>query len=378
MDVLGTLIYATMLGILALALLQAVNKPWQMQTTCLIALLVLFIIHVCGELVVYSGAYQYVPWLVGAQFPIRVLLGPALYFYACATMSPSPEFSKRDYLLALSGPLLVIAVMLPFVTGLNSAEKLALANPATRNPEHYKLALFSCFAATQIFVFYTAVYFFRALKLHSRHRQQLMERFSEIESRSVNWFGVILLLWGLVWLCYAISYISVFFGWRWFGQGVLLPIFEACVLLAFAYLALNQAILAPSDKAEPRVQQPRTTTVSLDRMQRIAAKLKRAMKDEQLFMEEDLSLNKLASVIGVSENHVSETLSQLLQTNFFQFVNGYRIEEAEKLLKSTDSQVSTIQFDVGFNSKSTFNTAFKKATGLTPTQYRKQKSTVTH
>ncbi|WP_240479506.1 helix-turn-helix domain-containing protein [Pseudoalteromonas rubra] len=199
-----------------------------------------------------------------------------------------------------------------------------------------------------------------------------------IESRSVNWFGVILLLWGLVWLCYAISYISVFLGWRWFGQGVVLPIFEACVLLAFAYLALNQAILAPSDKAEPRAQQPRTSTVSLDRMQRIAAKLERVMKDEQLFMEEDLSLNKLASVIGVSENHISETLSQLLQTNFFQFVNGYRIEEAEKLLKSTDSQVSTIQFDVGFNSKSTFNTAFKKATGLTPTQYRKQKSTVTN
>ncbi|WP_194867344.1 helix-turn-helix domain-containing protein [Pseudoalteromonas sp. PPB1] len=377
MNVLGTLIYACMFGILALALLQAVNKPRQMQTTYLIALLVLLIIHVCGELVVYTGAYQYVPWLVGAQYPLRVLLGPALYLYACATMSPNPEFSKRTYLWALSGPVLVIAVMLPFTISLSSAEKLALADPATRNPEHYKLALFSCFAATQIFVLYTAVYFFRALKLHRRHRQQLMERFSEIESRSLSWFGVILLFWGLVWLCYATGYISVFYGWRWFGQGVILPIFETCVLLAFAYLALKQPILVKADKGEPRSEQPRTSTVSLDRMQRIAVKLQSAMKEEQLFMEEDLSLNKLSKAIGISENHISETLSQLLKTNFFQFVNGYRISHAEKLLKETDMQILTIQFEVGFNSKSTFNTAFKKATGLTPSLYRKQEKAVT-
>ncbi|AZZ97831.1 AraC family transcriptional regulator [Pseudoalteromonas sp. R3] len=372
MSVLGTLIYSSMLGMLLLALLQAVNKPRQRQTTYLIALLALLIVHVCGELVVYSGAYRYVPWLVGAQFPVRVLLGPALYFYACATMSPNPEFSKRTYAWALSGPILVMAVMAPFVSGLTSAEKLALADPATRDPQHYKLALFSCFASTQIFVLYTAVYFISALKLHTRHRQQLMERFSDIESRSISWFAIILLLWGLVWLCYATGYISVFLGWRWFGQGVILPIFEACVLLAFAYLALKQPILTPADKGEPRARQPRTSTVSLDRMQRISAKLEKAMEEDQLFMEEDLSLNKLSSAIGVSENHISETLSQLMQTNFFQFVNRYRISQAEKLLKETDMQVSSIQFEVGFNSKSTFNTAFKKATGLTPSLYRKQ------
>jgi AraC-like DNA-binding protein len=107
-------------------------------------------------------------------------------------------------------------------------------------------------------------------------------------------------------------------------------------------------------------------------MELIAGKLNKEMAANKLFMEEDLSLNRLSLAISVSENHISETLSQYLNTNFFHFVNGFRIEEAKQLLQNTGSLVSTITFEVGFNSKSTFNTAFKKSLGITPSSYRKQ------
>jgi AraC-like DNA-binding protein len=105
-------------------------------------------------------------------------------------------------------------------------------------------------------------------------------------------------------------------------------------------------------------------------MQEIALKLKGAMSQKALFMEEDFSLNRLSNAIGVSENYISETLSQCLHTNFFQFVNRYRVEAAKALLKESDKQVSTIALEVGFNTKSTFNVAVKKVTGETPTSYR--------
>lgn len=83
------------------------------------------------------------------------------------------------------------------------------------------------------------------------------------------------------------------------------------------------------------------------------------MKEGKLFLHNDLSLKKLSESISETENHISETLSQLLQTNFFQFVNGFRIEEAKAELQDKGKLVTNIALDVGFNSKSTFNTAFK-------------------
>ncbi|MCF2859228.1 helix-turn-helix transcriptional regulator [Pseudoalteromonas sp. SMS1] len=371
MDVLDTVIYSSMWGVILLALVQAVNKPKQPQTTYLITLLVLLLIHVSGELVIYTGAYQYFPALVGMQMPIRILLGPALFFYACATMSPTLSISKKSYAYALIGPAIAVLVMLPFVVGFTSAEKLALADPATRNPEHFKVALYTCIANMVVFMVFNAFYFIKALQVHTRHRQQLMERFAEIQSRSLDWFRIMLLMWGIVWLCYSLSYIPTLTGWRlpWLD---LLPFFEATVLLAFAQLALNQPILSKEDKGLPVSAQLRSATLSQEKMDVISGALKNIMKEKQLFMDYELSLNKLSKAIGVSENHISETLSQSLETNFFQFVNGYRISEAKKRLVETDKRVSTIQYEVGFNSKSTFNTAFKKSTGLTPSLYRKQ------
>ncbi|TQF70204.1 helix-turn-helix domain-containing protein [Pseudoalteromonas luteoviolacea] len=377
MDVLDTVVYSSMWGVILLALVQAVSKPKQPQTTYLIVLLLLLLIHVSGELIIYSGAYQYFPALVGMQMPVRILLGPALFFYACATMSPTLSISKKSYAFAMIGPVVAILVMLPFVTGFTSEEKLALADPATRNPEHFKIALYTCIANMVVFMAFNAIYFFKALQVHIKHRQQLMDRFSEIQSRSLDWFRVMLALWGIVWLCYALSYIPTLTGWKlpWLD---LLPFFEAFVLIAFAQLALNQPILTKADKGPPVPEQPRSATLNQDRMDAISVELKNVMHEKQLFMDEELSLNKLSKAIGVSENHISETLSQKLKTNFFQFVNGYRIAAAEKLLQETDKRISTIQYEVGFNSKSTFNTAFKKSTGLTPSLYRKKSALVTH
>lgn len=371
-NVVSTVVYSSMLGITVFALVDAAFKPKHRQTIFLIGLLILLLIHILGELYIYTGAYQYLPALAGIQFPIRVLLGPALYFYAYATMSANRTLPKRDYVIAMLGPVLVIFAMAPFALGLSSAEKLALANPLTRDPENYKLALLACSSAMLIFIVFTGAYLIAALKLHQRHRSQLMERFAAIEQRSLDWFKIVLILWGCTWLMYALEFITVFMNLHWFGSGVVLPILEALVLMAFAYLALNQTVLIESDRGSPQASNTRAAALSIEKMELIAGKLNKEMAANKLFMEEDLSLNRLSLAISVSENHISETLSQYLNTNFFHFVNGFRIEEAKQLLQNTGSLVSTITFEVGFNSKSTFNTAFKKSLGITPSSYRKQ------
>lgn len=366
-----TVIYASMLGVTIFALVDAVCKPKHQQTVFLIGLLVLLLIHILGELLIYTGAYRYLPALAGMQLPLRVLLGPALYFYAHATMSVDRHLPTRAYLFAATGPVMVLVAMAPFIFGLSSAEKLALADPLTRNPEHFKLAVLACTSAMVIFVLFTFGYLTAALKLHQQHRVQLMQRFAAIEAQSLDWFRVVLLLWGCTWFLFALEYITVFLELRWVGSGVVLPLLEAMVLLAFAYLALNQSVLTDSDRGVPQNTTPRVAALSHERMAFIAEKLNTVMTEDELFMDENLSLNKLSQAVSVSENHISETLSQHLTTNFYHFVNGFRIEAAKMRLKNSTDSVAVISYDVGFNSKSTFNTAFKKASGMTPSAFRK-------
>lgn len=364
-----------MTGAILLAVIQTFSKPADRQTRSLAGLLVLLLVHCLGELFTYSGAYQYAPSLAGAELPLRVLLGPALFFYAHATMSPQHAIPAKYYKLALAGPLMVIVAMLPFVLSLDAQQKLALADPSTRDPDHFKLALFACSTGTLLFLGFTAVYLGAALRLHQQHRTQLMARFSSIEKRSMDWFRGILLMWGSAWLLYAIEFSAGAFGWHWFGSGLVLPLLESVILVAFIHLALRQPVLTQEDKDIPAAQQPRSPTLSEPRMKEIAEKLVLAMQKDKVFLNEALSLNQLSKDISVSENHISETLSQYLKSNFFHFVNGYRIEAAKRLLRTTSNPVTSIAFEVGFNSKSTFNAAFRKSVGTTPTAFRNHMTT---
>lgn len=369
-DVFPTVIYSCMMGMTAIALLEVFKRPAQRQNVFLKGLLLLLLIHLAGELFIYSGAYVYAPALAGAQLPFRVLLGPALYFYAHATMSPDKAIDKSKWALALSGPIIVILAMFPFIFLITPAEKLALADPATRDPELWKIAISTCLFATIVFIFFTFLFLVMASRLHSSHRQQLMERFSDIEQRSLDWFKPLLFVWGAAWLMYAVEFALGALGWFWLGSGVVLPLFETIVLAIFIQRALSQKVLNESEKGLPSSNQVRLALLSSEKMQLIATKLERTMKQDKLFLQENLSLNKLSESISETENHISETLSQFLNTNFFQYVNGFRVEEAKKALQNKDKLVTTIALDVGFNSKSTFNTAFKKIVGHSPSAYR--------
>lgn len=370
-DIVPTVLYSGMMGVVVSALVRAASKPKHKQTTYLSGLLALLLVHILGELFIYSGAYQYAPGLAGFQLPIRMLLGPALFFYAYEAMCPGNKLSFKSYLVAMLGPLMIIVAMLPFIFGMSSEQKLALADPATRDPGLWQIAIVTCLISAVAFIVFTFAYLVAALRLHSQHRKQLMDKYSAIEQRSMDWFRIVLILWGLVWFTYAANYASTFLGIRWFAAGSLLPLFEFLVLVSFTHLALNQSDVGEPKKATTPEVPAREAVISDDKMQQIANTLSTAMVEKELFRDEDLSLNSLSTAASVSENYISETLSQFMKTNFFQFVNRYRVEEAKNLLKNTDMLVSSVAYEVGFKSKSTFNSAFKNIAGSTPTAYRK-------
>jgi AraC-like DNA-binding protein len=99
------------------------------------------------------------------------------------------------------------------------------------------------------------------------------------------------------------------------------------------------------------------------------------MKDERPYLDFELTLQKLALKTDIPEKELSLLINHYLGKHFFDFINEYRINEAKVILANPDKKEVTILeilYQVGFNSKSSFYTAFKKFTNKTPTQYRKE------
>jgi AraC-like DNA-binding protein len=106
----------------------------------------------------------------------------------------------------------------------------------------------------------------------------------------------------------------------------------------------------------------------------IYVRLNELMKEELLYRDMELNLSALAELLSLTPHQLSQFLNEKLNIDFRNFINTYRIEDAKGLLlQEQDKSILTICFEVGFNSKSTFNTVFKKHTGMTPREFRLNK-----
>ncbi|WP_158594504.1 AraC family transcriptional regulator [Aquimarina sp. AD1] len=97
--------------------------------------------------------------------------------------------------------------------------------------------------------------------------------------------------------------------------------------------------------------------------------------EEKLFKEQDLSLKKTADILNVSDKKLSHLLNICMDSNFYEYVNTYRVSYFKEQLELGVAEKLTllsIAFDSGFNSKATFNRVFKQQVGMTPIKFKKQ------
>lgn len=125
----------------------------------------------------------------------------------------------------------------------------------------------------------------------------------------------------------------------------------------------------------------RKTQLSTNEHKEILQKLEKHLQHTRIFTDAELSMDKLASSVGISKYHLSEALNSYACKSFYQFINEMRIERAMQQMQFMSSKalpvnVLTLAFDCGFKAKSSFNQYFKKITGLTPTEYLRSVATI--
>lgn len=118
-------------------------------------------------------------------------------------------------------------------------------------------------------------------------------------------------------------------------------------------------------------ERPGAAAVDEEDLSAVFATVDRLVRDERLFLDTGLTLGRLARRAGVPARRVSMAINRIRQQNVSQYINGYRIAEACRLLRETDKSVTSVMFDVGFETKSNFNREFRRATGVSPAEWRK-------
>ena len=215
------------------------------------------------------------------------------------------------------------------------------------------------------------VYGIRAILTLSRHDKNLREYYSNIDDKSLRWLTYAALAFVGVWLLRITGYV-VGLGGQYKTADLLSTAanFPAMALIGWmVILGLSQqAVVAPAPRDANGDGAKKANEDAIRRLEDLMTRVR-------VYEDPDLNREGLADSLGVSPRSLSSLINGHYGMNFYDFVNQYRVQEAKEKLADPANAELTVQRifeDAGFNSKSTFNTLFKKATGKTPSEYRRQ------
>lgn len=184
-------------------------------------------------------------------------------------------------------------------------------------------------------------------------------------------FAHILLLY--VWLMILADIAGYLFSITWLFRASVWSHTLAAIAVFF-FSRVQPSAMFEFSEAIQKVRYAKSKLSGLD-VEGILEKLNRLMGEESYYADEDLRLAGLADAVDLTPHQLSELINSHLDMSFAEFVNQHRVEAAcNMLLEQKDRSILSVALAVGFNSKSSFNRAFKGIAGVTPGQYRQREN----
>ena len=325
----------------------------------------------------FKTGFKY-PALVFAAFSIPgiSLSGVFIYFYTLFVTGLLEKFSKRHlaHFVVYFVSLILFIVLL--LTSTDFPER----------SHHFKKYMF---LIINIGLVNSIIYIVYTIIILGRYYHKIENYYSDLERMSLNWLKRITTLAFIALLFWCVGF--------WFSHLNIIPrnpaamalniIMLIIIIFITAYYLINQPeIFKKNIEMEHSIDDSERESVaekyarqSIDESMQddYLARLNNYMSDHKPYLEENITIKDLAEEIGIPAHHLSIVINNRLNKNFYTFINEYRIKEAVSILDdphNSDASIIAVAFRSGFNSKSTFNSVFKKITGFTPSEYRNRSS----
>ncbi|HBS57143.1 MAG TPA: AraC family transcriptional regulator [Stenotrophomonas sp.] len=218
---------------------------------------------------------------------------------------------------------------------------------------------------------YSLTYVVAGLVQVGRYRHRLRQRHSDTDRRSLHWIDAMSVSQIVIWLIATVQWLARI---PWIDYPLIYGSVAAWVFL-MGYLSLVQGPVQIEPAAEPDAAEPDAPAETDDpRFADVQTRLSQLMAGPQVYREPALTIGQLAKRAGYPEYLVSAVINRRFQENFWEYINRLRIEAAaQHLADAADTRtILDIAYACGFTSKSTFNAAFKRQIGATPSAFRRQ------
>ncbi len=318
-----------------------------------------------------NDTYKQFPHTAFLFNTLPLLYGPLLWLLTKSVTLPNYQLLKRDYWH-----------FLPYILGFLIFVFAYHIHPLSYKKEfieHVQSGKETSQILSSILIFLMiGSYIFSSYRQLQKYRIQIREQVSNIDSINLSWlahtlFGFV----AIISLSGVLQILTHLLGpqTKWLNLLLLILLFG---LLFFIMSSIIKGLKSDVIFADSLDNKPTNTPIQKIRKTVDETKLtllKKHMEQQQPFLNPSLNLKELANQIDLPARELSNIINHGTGQSFFDFINSYRIQFAkDKIQQSSDDKLTILEvmYAAGFNSKSSFNTAFKKHTNFTPTQWKKQ------
>jgi AraC-like DNA-binding protein len=348
------------------------SKKDKVLTDNLLAIwLVIIGIHLTGYFLFHKGYWETYPHLIGATAPLPFLYGPFLYLYVLYSIKNELHLRKIDYLHFLPA-LLSYLVMIPFFF-FYSVEKKIQVQKGLIDDYNNTLAYIMLVGFIISGITYTILTYTKLVK----REKVVKENFSDTTRIDLKWLRYTIIGMGLFFLVGTIvSILREIIGFQFsFNADILFYSIIVGYIVFIGYSGIRQQDLFSNTNIKEKElvkteSEYKKSSLKVEVARSKHEELLKMMESEKPYLNNKLTISELAKKLSISTNHLSQIINQYEQINFHDFINKYRVEEfIEKAQNDTSFSLLGLAYDSGFNSKSTFNSVFKKFKSTTPSQY---------
>lgn len=307
------------------------------------------------------GLYRQWPAILYTYYPLELLAGVLLFFFF--TLLVEPDFPIASPWLLLFVPVIAAtALMMPYFLQSPDAKIAQMPLHKTADPVFH--AVYYCIArGLEPWVLGNILLFIARTAIRVR------TKILRWKPKSGGVIAFALLLFGAL-----LFYLWVNYFPSEIARKASILVSLAVVYPMYFFQQRNHELFGLSETPAAREKYLGSTKLAGVNTDEIVAKLDRAMNGRKLYADGELTLPALSAEVGVSPHQLSEILNARLGSNFRQYVNAFRVEEAKNILRAhPERTMLEVAFDCGFGSKSAFNTAFSHAAGMSPSEWKRGK-----
>lgn len=332
---------------------------------------VLIAVNLADGLAMMKGFFLRFPNLALIEDSLVLTYGPILFFYTRQIIDPKRTLSVTDGWHLVPYLSLLVASLVAFHTRSHDDQLRIVHAIMNQDLPAFEGVLISSLLFVHFFS-YVAVCL---LKLR-RHHGLLEQQFSSLQEVNLRWLEFTLTT---IAICFGVSYLATVFSLQgstqWSAAAMVVVLATLLYYIgAFVLRSLKDPRLFAASTIDEEVLRPTSRTLEASEKEVITQKLRLAIERDHLHLQAGITVDGLAAKMEVPPRKVSQYLNDVLGRSFFDYINHLRIEEAQRILRDSDDPKLTVQevmYQVGFSSKSSFNTIFRQATGMTPTAYRR-------